>query len=184
MNNEFKNAPEGTTHKLDGRWYDIDSDLVTDDKTLISVKTFTARGYWSDMCLLSTESYLQLQPKEENLWYDFEEQVAFAFPTKSDKFLYNGSEACIIGVSADEVHFVMDCADGLRKLTVDDLEFITPIETPEVEQRLEHTLRGQSRSMKKFLKAYDKELIEGNKVEKAKLVELYDEGWRISKITN
>jgi hypothetical protein len=177
VNNEFKNAPEGTTHKLDGRWYDINSDLESDTEKLICVKNFTVGGYWSDLCLLSTESYLQLQPREQNLWYDFEEQEAFAFPTKADKFLYNGAEACIIGVSADGVYFVMDCADGLRKLTVDDLEFITPIETPEVEQRLEHTLRGQSRGMRKFLKDYDKDV----KIDKAKLVELYDEGWRISK---
>ena len=71
----------------------------------------------------------------------------------------------------------MDCADGLRKLTLDDLEFITPIETPEVEQRLGYTLKSQAQEMKKLLKAYDKSV----KIDKAKLVELYDEGWRISK---
>ena len=176
MNNEFKNAPEGTTHKLCGKWYDINSDLSDDDTGGLWIKVFTVGSYWADV-LLPVEEYVQLKPREQNLWYDFEEQEAFAFPTKADKFLYNGEKACIIGVSADGVSPVLDCADGLRKLILDDLEFITPIETPEVEQQLELTLKGQSRSMKKLLKAYDK----GVKIDKAKLVELYDEGWRISK---
>ena len=176
MNNEFKNAPEGTTHKLGGYWYDIDSDVASENGAGLWVKVFTVGSYWADV-MLPAEEYLQLKPREQNLWYDFEEQEAFAFPTKADKFLYNDEKACIIGVSADGIFPVLDCADGLRKLTLDDLVDITPIETPEVEQRLGHTLKSQAQEMKKLLKAYDKDV----KIDKAKLVELYDEGWRISK---
>lgn len=176
MNNEFKNAPEGTTHKLDGKWYDIDSDVALEVGAALWVRVFTIGSYWADV-ILPAEEYVQLKPREQNLWYDFEEQEAFAFPTKADKFLYNGEKACIIGVSADGIFPVLDCAEGVRKLTADDLEFITPIETPKVEKRLEHTLKGQLKTVEKLLKAYD----ENVKIDKAKLVELYEEGWRVSK---
>jgi hypothetical protein len=176
MNKDFKNAPEGTTHRLNGKFYKVDKDVELSDIKGIYVKEFTVSGYWHSK-LLTVSDYLEMQPKENNLWYDFEEEKAFTFPTRKDKFLYDGSEACMIGVSADGIFPVLDCTMGLRKLTLDDLQDITPIETPEVTARLGHTLKSQASEMKKFLKGYDKKI----NIDKASLVRMYDEGWRINK---
>ena len=180
MNNEFKNAPEGTTHKFDGKWYDISSYLDIGSEIQLSVYK---AGRWENT-VLHFEEYLQLQHKEKYAWYDFKEDKAFAFPTKGEKFLYEGMEACIIGVDSEGIFPVASCTSVMGKykeLGLEDLEDISPIASPEVEERLEHTLKGQCKLMKKFL----------NKVEAVKddtlnntLEGLYDKGWRISKNGN
>ena len=177
MNNEFKNAPEGTTHKLDGKWYDISSYL--DIGATIQISVYIA-GKWENTRLYF-EEYLQLQPKEKYAWYDFKEDKAFAFPTKGEKFLYEGMEACIIGVDSEGVFPVASCASVMgryKELGTEHLKDISPIESPEVEERLEHTLKGQCKLMKKFLNKA--ETVKGDTLNNI-LEGLYDKGWRISK---
>lgn len=179
MNNEFRNAPEGTTHKSGGEWYMLTeyTDAVTSEDVAINVWIHTKWSYTE----IPLSDYLNLEPRKDNLWYDFEAETTINFPTKSDKFLYNGVEACIISTSADGQYPIMEGVDQtLQRLIVDDLESITPMSTPEVEKRLEHTLRGQVKGMRKFLKGYDSEVI----IDRGVLSLLYNEGWRISKTDN
>jgi len=179
MNNEFRNAPEGTTHKSEGWWYKLVdyADAVTAEEVAIHIWKHTN---WSYTEILLSD-FLSLEPRKINSWYNFEEELTINFPTKLDKFLYNEVEACIISTSADGQYPIMECVDQtLQRLTVDDLEFITPIETPEVEKRLGHTLKGQVKGMRKFLKSYDSDV----NVDKELLSLLYNEGWRVSKTDN
>ena len=133
---------------------------------------------------LHFEEYLQLQHKEKYAWYDFKEDKAFAFPTKGEKFLYEGMEACIIGVDSEGVFPVASCTSVMGKykeLGLEDLGDISPIGSPEVEKRLEHTLKGQCKLMKKFLNKV--EAVKGDTLNNI-LEGLYDKGWRISKNGN
>ena len=180
MNNEFRKAPEGTTHKSEGGWYKLTeyTDAVSSEDVAINVWKHTK---WSYTEILLSD-YLNLEPRKDNLWYDFEAETTINFPTKSDKFLYDELEACIISTSADAQYPIMECVDQtLQRLTVDDLEFITPMSTPEVEKRLEHTLRGQGKLMRKFLK---KANVVGSDTLEAVLEGLYDKGWRVNKTDN